>query len=270
MEVNPILEKLLDTSKIPRALTKKSEELLFQSKPLVQLKPKEEVARPYICCVLAAQELRKKLKLPRPDVSKPPLPPSKYQTLFRSFKTQLYGTVADGKEDDESDFVLSEDDIEPVTTPKRRSPTKAKGTPSPKKPRKPLTVDRSDGLKLILKLSKVLDLDVSLWDVIVTSYRKYFELVTDNLGLAMGVVYVVVAQSRPDLIAQVEEKILRAANARDGRAVLEQWKGWADQILQPRSYFKEVAAVPEPVAPFYGGSGRWTFALEPEDEACTS
>jgi origin recognition complex subunit 6 len=93
MATTPIetsLSSLLPTlnGNLPSELVHLATSLLAQSRTRINLKPTEEIARPYACAEVACKRLQSKLKLPGTH-RRPPLPPRVYAKLLEMMENGL-------------------------------------------------------------------------------------------------------------------------------------------------------------------------------------
>lgn len=126
--VETSLSSLLPTlnGNLPPELVHLATSLLAQSRTRLNLKPNEEIARPYACAEIACKRLQLRLKLPATH-RRPPLPPKVYAKLLDLLENSLQAkkptsTKPDGKKATEGS---GSSPVKGLNTPKTRGVTES-------------------------------------------------------------------------------------------------------------------------------------------------
>jgi origin recognition complex subunit 6 len=121
--VETSLSSLLPTlnGNLPPELVHLATSLLAQSRARINLKPNEEIARPYACAEIACKRLQSRLKLPGTH-GRPPLPPKVYSKLLDLLEKGLHvNKPARAKEDRTKETARSGASPEKgLSTPRKR------------------------------------------------------------------------------------------------------------------------------------------------------
>ncbi|KAF7507758.1 hypothetical protein GJ744_010059 [Endocarpon pusillum] len=114
------------SDQLPNELIALSNSLLAQSRNKASnLKPEEEIARPYACCEIACKRLGSKLKLPALH-GRPPCPPRAYKKLLTFLEQALPAYLPTKPTQDSSE--KAKDVSTGTTTPKKVAPRSSQST----------------------------------------------------------------------------------------------------------------------------------------------
>lgn len=246
------LAKTLD-EKASHDIASEAAPLVEQSRTII-LKPSEEPARQYLCCVLAAEMLALRRGTQPPSATRPPIPPAKFKKLLEIFRETL-GPPAKRRV---------------LTSPQKKS---APSTPrKPVTPRSNVTPSRSRGscqtrssgrrveLATIADAERIgcsLGLNTTTTSAVANAYGRYHDLVKDTWGLLLGLFYVVVARAEPGRLEDVSLRIRSLVPVPDASERQDQWVYWCERIVAGRSWLSSIAVVEGPTRELYCDSGQW-------------
>lgn len=232
------------SGQFPEALKKATELLILQSNNYIpHLKPDEEVARSIVCALLAFEKVEAKIQGSMngqsPNISRVPLPPSKFQNLRALFRNKLLGVPNESIASIPSQSRSPRKPTGRNASPKKQSsgvvltvsPSKSANmqyssilpTPqtnpdvdgyddgdksAPKRARRAVkpgvfktgTRARDPTREQIIALCERLAVKKPVSLAILKGYRLYNELVKDKWGLLCGIIVVVIAKGQPNLI----------------------------------------------------------------------
>lgn len=263
-QINSSLELLYPSfHQFPNDIYTETSGLIMQSKQLLGvLKPTEEVARVFICTLIATEKYEVSLNLSAPDLKKSPVPPRVLTKLIQLFRDSLRpGSGIVGSSPKKSPRkrkivesprvskptninVTSHQDIAKIA---QSTETAIQVSTSPKKKVKYTRGGPKSGdpkKSTVIQICTAMGIAPSSIEAIIKSYKQGCNLVKDRWGLLCGIIVVVARKSHPNLFDNGHKgfynKLVRISHKSMTIEKLEEWVEWSSQIVTDQSWIKRV------------------------------
>lgn len=253
------------TESFPSELISLAAALVVRSEQLLpRLKPDEEIARIFICSLLASEQTEVTMNLPPPDTSKSPLAPRTFKKLTVTFRSVLYPNqlqatkaatrprkrqAAAQSPASKKRAMSGHDDLLEIANSTDEtlglSPQKPALAPTPKKKIVRGGPKSDDPRKSkVIEICRVLGIGDAPTEAIIRAYKQYNNLVKDRWGLLCGIIVVIATKANLKLIENGTQgfynRLIRISHYGMTMEKLEEWVGWSNRIISDQSWVKRV------------------------------